>query len=181
MIPLSWARGPEKQGGQPPENLIRSRSMQQKTHARNTPLGTIREAPAGADGAPVVFLSHHLETLTSLVMTRFSSASAEEARLAEIRMLLGAAADLSRALEIQSHYVLVDHRGTYGANDLRAAGREFFRALDEYARALRELAERYPDLTSPFDPQARLSSSAAPPEGKRFSTPIRRLHANDIS
>jgi hypothetical protein len=97
------------------------------------------------DTRQVVIRARDLSTtLATVALMRAATANAEADRLACMRKLLESARSLCRALELQTLYATVDHRGTPGANDLALAGRELFEALSAYAGELRGLAELYP-------------------------------------
>jgi hypothetical protein len=130
--------------------------------------------PIPEQGPQITILEQDIETLTELALARFPSDPAEAARIAEIRTLLAAAFDLRRAQDLHTHYIMVDHRGTRGTNDLRAAGQHLFATLETFARALRALAERYPDVAEPL-PERRA------PEGSGLSLETAGHNANDFS
>jgi hypothetical protein len=131
--------------------------------------------PISEPGLQITIRDQDIETLTELVLARFPSAQGEAARIDEVRSVLAVASDLRHAHDLHTHCIVVDHRGTRGSNDVRAAGQHLIRALEAYGRALRELAERHPDLqrTKPIH-----DANAANKSGLSRETPSH--HANDL-
>ena len=125
---------------------------------------------------PMVLSDQDIETLTELVLARFQSADAEATRIVEIRQVLGAASELQRALQIHTHYMLVDHRGTPGFNDLRSASQLLLNAFEDYTRALHKLSSAYRD----FPIRGPIQAADAATE---LSFPLDKVggHANDAS
>lgn len=87
-----------------------------------------------------------LDVLAAMVLHRFPANADEEERIDRIRALLASAAELSRALVLQTRYALVDHRGSPGTNDLAAATQQLFQRLQNYAVTLHELGEHYAEF-----------------------------------
>jgi hypothetical protein len=108
-----------------------------------------------------VITERDLRVLTEVVLRRFSSVPEEDGRIRRIRGVLDAASDLSKALELQTRYALVDHRGTHGANDLQEATRVLYHALEAYAARLSELGEQYPEFAAPLNGISKEMPAAA--------------------
>jgi hypothetical protein len=86
---------------------------------------------------------------TTVALMRLPTAKAEEERIRCVGKVLAAARRLLGALEIQTRYATVDHRGTLGSNDLARAGQNLFHALEDYAGELDRLAEYESGLREP--------------------------------
>jgi hypothetical protein len=84
-----------------------------------------------------------LDVLAEVAMMRLPLRAAESQRIEAMRVLLEAAAELSRALASHTHCALVNFRGSHGAGDLRAETDALSAALDRYARLVRETAAEY--------------------------------------
>ena len=119
--------------------------MQPSQHSKQKP-SPGSESTFTSSNEPATISSRDLEILTELVLARFPSGEAEAARISEIRRVLAAASEVQRALEIHTHCVLVDHRGTQGFNDLRSASRQLLSAFDDYTRVLRKVSDQYQHL-----------------------------------
>ena len=89
-----------------------------------------------------------LNVLAAVVVHRFASAAAEEQRIERVGALLAKAAELTRALHLQTRYTLVNHRGTPGTNDLAAASERLFTSLQNYASVLHELGQQYAEFAA---------------------------------
>lgn len=133
----------------------------------------------------VVVSEADLQAVAAVVVARMRSTEAEEVRLSRVRKLLAVASELSRALDVQTRYTLIDHRGTHGANDLPSATHSLYEALQSYAAEVRELAEDYSQLVAPLEisvepvPAARSASDGRiplPARGEHDATRPRPFH-----
>jgi hypothetical protein len=104
----------------------------------------------------VVLREQDLCTFTAVALMRLPAGKGEAERIARIRGLLDASNNLKRALEIQTRYATMDHRGTPGENDLSSASQDFFAALVDYADELRGLSEQYRPSGQPVDTKSAL-------------------------
>ena len=82
----------------------------------------------------------HVAELTRL---RIPYHDAERYRVARVRSVLGAAAELNRALSTYTHHALIDCHGTTGAADLDADAIALGEALAVFSLHVREITEEY--------------------------------------
>jgi hypothetical protein len=88
-----------------------------------------------------------LATLAQAAMLRFPLRAAESHRLARMRTLLAAGAELGRALNAYTHCGLVNCEGFRGVGNLGAEGEAFYTAFVEYADLMRETAAEFRRFT----------------------------------
>jgi hypothetical protein len=82
----------------------------------------------------------HVAELTRL---RIPYGDAERHRVARVRAVLMAAAELNRALSAYTHHALIDCHGTTGAADLDADAVALGEALAVFSLHVREITEEY--------------------------------------
>lgn len=82
----------------------------------------------------------HVAELTRL---RIPYGDAERHRVARVRAVLMAAAELNRALSAYTHHALIDCHGTTGAADLDADAIALGEALAVFSLHVREITEEY--------------------------------------
>jgi hypothetical protein len=82
----------------------------------------------------------HVAELTRL---RIPYDDAERHRVARVRSVLRAAAELNRALSTYTHHALIDCHGTTGAADLDADAIVLGEALAVFSLHVREITEEY--------------------------------------
>jgi len=82
----------------------------------------------------------HVAELTRL---RIPYDDAERHRIARVRSVLRAAAELNRALSAYTHHALIDCHGTTGAADLDADAVALGEAMAEFSQHVREITEEY--------------------------------------
>ncbi len=93
-----------------------------------------------APGARVVLSRDDLLAAADHIEARASDAEDELARLIQVRRLVAASFELSRALRMQTQCALVNHCGPLESRSLREATEHLWEALATYARQCREVA-----------------------------------------
>jgi hypothetical protein len=109
----------------------------------------------------VIITEADLHSGSAVVLARLSSAEAEHIRIQRVNGLLGAASQLVKALAEHTRYALVDHRGSHGSNDLHAATKTLYHALEDYAFELRNLSGDFRDVADRASSLARQPHSVA--------------------
>jgi hypothetical protein len=94
----------------------------------------------------MVITEEDLHVIATATLMRFSTPEEEEYRLERVRQFLSEAAELGRVLHVHTNCAMVNHRGTFGAHDLRASTSELFTAFEDYATLLRVLATEFRHL-----------------------------------
>jgi hypothetical protein len=102
----------------------------------------------------------HVAELTRL---RIPYGDAERHRVARVRAVLVAAAELNRALSAYTHHALIDCHGTTGAADLDADAIVLGEALAVFSAHVREITEEYRSvMTDRSETIGRRSESDGP-------------------
>jgi hypothetical protein len=91
----------------------------------------------------MVIAEEDLHVIAAATMTRFPTPDEEAYRVERVRQFLSEAAELGRVLHVHTNCAMVNHRGTFGAHDLRASTSELFTAFEDYATLLRVLATEF--------------------------------------
>ncbi|MEO8562239.1 MAG: hypothetical protein ABI601_09205 [bacterium] len=122
----------------------------------------------------------HVAELTRL---RIPYGDAERHRVARVRSVLVAAAELNRALSTYTHHALIDCHGTTGAADLDADAIVLGEAWADFSLHVRQITEEYRSvmtLRSGMDDRDLGSEGRAPATWRSSAHDGSRLRKDDV-
>jgi hypothetical protein len=88
----------------------------------------------------------NLQIVAEMMVMRLPLRAAEQRRVARVRQLLAAEAELGRAVSAHTQHGLINCQGSHGAANLGDDTAALFRALVSYAALLGEVASEYRSL-----------------------------------
>ena len=114
--------------------------------------------PSTSLGAAIA--TDDLKVLADVAMLRLPWSAAESHRLARMRAVLDAEAELARAFDIHAKCALVNFRGSPGVADLGSETETLASALERYGVLVRQVASEYRRYVSVADAPLELLPGA---------------------